>query len=95
MNNKILKTVLAGIIGTVIMSVMTMVAPMMGLPEMSPPAMLAGMLGMPDFMGWIMHFMIGIIFAFAYSYSGLFNRKIGNEWLKVLFSDRQSLYLHK
>lgn len=46
----------------------------MGMPKMSPPAMVAGMLGMPLFVGWIMHFMIGIVYAFVYVY--LFNPKV-------------------
>lgn len=80
MDKRIQKSILAGIIGTVIMTIVMMIAPMMGMPKMSPPAMLSGMMGMPVFIGWIMHFMIGIIFAFAYTY--LFNVKIANIWIK-------------
>jgi len=82
MNTKIQKSILAGIIGTAIMTVIMMVAPMMGMPKMSPPEMLAGILGMPVFVGWIMHFMIGIMFAFAYTYLCIFKHKISNVWLK-------------
>lgn len=82
MNTKIQKSILAGIIGTAIMTVVMMVAPMMGMPKMSPPEMLSGMLGMPVFVGWIMHFMIGIMFAFAYTYLCIFKHKISNIWLK-------------
>lgn len=82
MNIKIQKSILAGIIGTAVMTVVMMVAPMMGMPKMSPPAMLAGMLGLPVFLGWIMHFMIGIMFAFAYTYLCIFKHKISNVWLK-------------
>lgn len=82
MNNKIQKSILAGIIGTAIMTVVMMVAPMMGMPKMSPPEMLSGMLGMPIFVGWIMHFMIGIIFAFTYTYLCIFKWKISNVYLK-------------
>lgn len=82
MNTKIQKSILAGIIGTAVMTVVMMVAPMMGMPKMSPPEMLAGMLGMPVFVGWIMHFMIGIMFAFAYTYLCIFKHKISNVWLK-------------
>jgi len=82
MNKKIQKTVLAGLIGTLIMTIVMMIAPMMGMPKMSPPKMLAEMLGMPIFVGWIMHFMIGIVFAFAYTYLHLFKHKISNVWLK-------------
>lgn len=82
MNTKIQKSILAGIIGTAIMTVVMMVAPMMGMPKMSPPEMLSGMLGMPVFVGWVMHFMIGIMFAFAYTYLCIFKHKISNVWLK-------------
>ena len=82
MDTKIKKSILAGVIGTAIMTLVMMVAPMMGMPKMSPPAILAGMLGVPVFVGWMMHFMIGIIFAFAYTYVCIFKWKISNVWLK-------------
>jgi uncharacterized membrane protein YagU involved in acid resistance len=68
MQQKISRGILAGIIGTIVMTVITFLAPLMGMPKMSPPAMLVGMMGVPIALGWIMHFMIGIIFAFAYVY---------------------------
>jgi len=82
MNTKIQKSVLAGIIGTAFMTAVTMIAPMMGMPNMSPPEMLSGMLGVSVFVGWIMHFMIGIMFAFAYTYLGIFKWKISNVYLR-------------
>ncbi|MBS1740475.1 DUF6789 family protein [Elizabethkingia miricola] len=79
---KITIAVLAGIIGTVVMTVVMMVGSMMGMPKMSPPNMLSEMLGIPVAMGWMMHFMIGIVFAFSYVF--LFDRllKISNRYLK-------------
>jgi uncharacterized membrane protein YagU involved in acid resistance len=82
MNIKIQKSILAGIAGTIVMTAVTMLAPMMGMPEMSPPKMLSAMLGTPVFVGWIMHFMIGIIFAFAYTYVCILKWKIKNVYLK-------------
>jgi hypothetical protein len=82
MNNKIQKSILGGLIGAAIMTMVIFVAPMMGIPKMSPPEMLSGMLGMPDFVGWIMHFMIGIMFAFVYTYLCVFKWKISNVYLK-------------
>ncbi len=41
---------------------------MMGMPKMSPPALLAMMMGVPIGIGWLMHFMIGIIFALSYAF---------------------------
>ncbi len=82
MNTKISKSLLAGIIGTIAMTFVIFIAPMMGMPKMSPPNMLAGMMGMPIAVGWVMHFMIGIIFAFAYTYLFAPKVKIGNIFLK-------------
>lgn len=82
MNSKISKSILAGVIGTALMSLVMFVAPMMGMPKMSPPDMLAGMMGMPIIAGWVMHFMIGIIFAFAYTYLFAPKVKISNLFLK-------------
>lgn len=82
MNSKIQKSILAGIIGTAIMTLVMMIAPIMGMPKMSPPEMLSEMLGMPDLVGWIMHFIIGIMFAFAYTYLCIFKYKLKNVWVK-------------
>jgi len=82
MNTKIQKSILAGIIGTIIMTAVMMIAPMMGMPKMSPPNMLASMMGIPIAIGWIMHFTIGITFALAYSYLCILKHKIKNVWLK-------------
>lgn len=67
MNTKIQKSILAGLAGSAVMTLVTMVAPMMGMPKMNPAEMLAGMLGAPVIVGWLMHFMIGVIFAFSYT----------------------------
>lgn len=75
------KSILAGIIGTAIMTAVMMIASMIGMPKMSPPTMLAGMLGTPVAVGWIMHFVIGIVLAFSYTY--IFSKiKIANVWVR-------------
>lgn len=66
MDKKLIQAFIAGILATTVMSMIMYVAPMMGLPKMNPPAMLAGMMGLPPAVGWLMHFMIGIIFAALY-----------------------------
>ena len=68
MESKMSKSILGGVVGTILMTIVTMVAPMMGMPKMSPPEMLSGMMNVPILVGWITHFMIGIIFALAYTY---------------------------
>lgn len=83
MTNKIKQAVIGGIVATAVMTVVTMVAPMMGMPKMSPPAMLSMMMGVPIIVGWIMHFMIGIIFALSYVF--FFHnvvKKVNNSILK-------------
>ena len=86
MNTKITQSLVAGIAATVVMTIVMMIAPMMGMPKMSPPAMMAGMMGMPIVVGWIMHFMIGIIFAASYIYLFQPKVKIGSKLFKgILF----------
>ena len=68
MTHKIKQGVIGGLIATAVMTVVTMVAPFMGMPEMNAAAMLSSMLGISKAMGWIMHFMIGVIFALAYAF---------------------------
>jgi hypothetical protein len=74
MANKLGRSILAGIVATAIMTVVGVIAPYMGLPKMNPAEMLSGMLGVSPVLGWIMHFMIGIIFAVVYVY--LFNPRV-------------------
>lgn len=68
MTTKIKQTLIGGIIGTALMTVVMMIAPMIGMPKMNPPQMLSMMMGIPIVVGWLMHFMIGIIFAMAYAF---------------------------
>lgn len=82
MNTKITKSILGGIAGTIIMTIVTMIAPMMGMPKMSPAAMLSNMLDKPLVVGWLMHFMIGIIFAISYTYLFAPKVKISNLFVK-------------
>lgn len=83
MTNKIQKAIIGGIAGTVAMTMVTLIAPMMGMPKMSPPEMLSMMMGFPIVVGWMMHFMIGIIYAMMYAFI-LINvlKKISNNILK-------------
>lgn len=83
MDTKIKQSVIGGVVATAVMTIVMVLGAMMGMPKMSPPDMLSGMMGVPLAVGWIMHFMIGVIFALAY---GLFFhkwvRKIENRWVK-------------
>ena len=74
MKSKNSQFVIAGMVATVVMTSFMFLAPMMGLPKMNPAEMLSGMMGVPVIVGYLMHFMIGVIFAAAYVY--LFNPKV-------------------
>lgn len=68
MNNKLIKALEGGFVATVVMTLVMVAAAAMGGPKMSPPHMLAGAMGMPIALGWLMHFMIGVIFALVYAF---------------------------
>ena len=82
MNTKITQTLVAGIVATIVMTIVMMIAPMMGMAKMDPPALVSGMMGMPIAVGWIMHFIIGIVFAASYVYFFQSKLPIGNKILK-------------
>lgn len=67
MATKITKPIVAGIIATLLMTIFMMLMPILGAPKMNPALMLSMIMKMPLAVGWIAHFMIGIIFAFAYA----------------------------
>ena len=62
------KVLLAGVAGTVALTMLTLIAPMMGMPEMDIPQMLSGFMGVPAIAGWLAHFMVGTVFAIMYAY---------------------------
>ncbi|MEP7056594.1 MAG: DUF6789 family protein [Caldimonas sp.] len=58
------KGMLAGLVATIVLSVLMVLKAMMGLmPQLDLPKMIAGMVGSPDMplIGWIVHFAIGIV----------------------------------
>ena len=59
---------MGGVIGTAAMSLVMFISSFLGMPKMSPPRMLSTMMGASTIVGWLMHFMIGIIFALIYAY---------------------------
>ena len=62
--------VLTGIVATAIMSVVMKMAPKMGMPEMDIPKLLGSMMGNNTMIGWVMHFVAGIVFTFIYAKYG-------------------------
>lgn len=68
MDINIARAVGAGIVGTIVMTVIgAWVAPLMGLPAMNPADMLAGAMGGNVALGWMGHFMIGTVLALIYA----------------------------
>jgi uncharacterized membrane protein YagU involved in acid resistance len=62
------KAVVAGIIGTLVMTAVGLwMAPMMGIPRMNPAEMLAGQMGGSIALGWVAHLTIGSILAVVYA----------------------------
>ena len=74
MKSKIAQTIIAGLVATAVMTGVGLMTPYMGLPKMNPAEMLSGMMGVPLMVGYLMHCMIGVIFAASYVY--LFNPKV-------------------
>lgn len=83
MITKISQGIIAGILGTAAMTMVMFMAPMMGMPKMNAAEMLSMMTGTPVVTGWIMHFMIGIIFALGYTFIFMdIVKRINNKVLK-------------
>lgn len=65
-NLSISSAVIAGLAATAAMTVFTFMAPLMNI-EMNILGMLAGTMGAPVIVGWIAHFMIGVILAVSFA----------------------------
>ena len=68
------KILVAGLVATAAMTMLMLVAPLIGMPPMNIGAMLGGMLGASATVGWMMHFMIGVLFTAAYAF--FFNKRL-------------------
>lgn len=75
-NFSINSAVAAGIVATTALTLFTFMAPLMGI-EMDSPAMLAGTMGAPIIVGWLAHFMIGIVLAI--NFAALFFPNVSSE----------------
>lgn len=62
------KAIVAGLAGTLAMTMVMLMAPLMGMPPMPIGKMLADFMGMPEALGWVAHFMIGTVLAIAYAF---------------------------
>ena len=68
MNKELISILKGGTIATAAMTLLMLIAPMMGMPKMPIGNMLAGFMGIPVALGWIAHFMIGVVLAAGYVY---------------------------
>lgn len=65
----IIGAIVAGLVGTIIISMVMMMAPKMGMPKMAIWEMLGAMFSPQGnvVLGWVMHLMIGIVFGIIYA----------------------------
>jgi hypothetical protein len=66
------KVIIGGLAATAVMTIFMLIAPFIGLPKMDYGAMLGTLFGGSPALGWVLHFVIGIFFAFMYAL--IFNR---------------------
>jgi len=87
MTSKFVLSLVGGISATIVMTLVMVMGAMMGMPKMAPWEMLADMMGTSILVGWIMHFMIGIIFTliYAYFFMGIVKGVSRNTFKGVLF----------
>ena len=65
----IIGAVIAGIVGTLVLSMVMALGPKMGMPKMDMVEMLGSMFNAEGnrTLGWIIHLMMGVVFAFGYA----------------------------
>lgn len=65
----IIGAIVAGLVGTVVISMLMAMAPRMGMPKMAIWEMLGSMFNKDgnNALGWVVHFMMGVIFAILYA----------------------------
>ena len=68
MTTRIKQAVIGGVLGTAAMTMVMFITPMMGMPKINAAEMVSMMTGTQVAAGWIMHFMIGVIFAVVYAF---------------------------
>ncbi len=60
------RALVAGAVGTAVMTMLMLAAPMMGMPKMAIGEMLGSFLGIGSAAGWMMHGAIGLVLAVIY-----------------------------
>ncbi|MEP7136262.1 MAG: DUF6789 family protein [Chloroflexota bacterium] len=65
----VLNAVIAGVVASLVFSVVLAMAPKMGMPKMDIVSLLGSMFGKPNqALGWMMHLMMGVVFALIYAF---------------------------
>jgi hypothetical protein len=65
----ILSAVIAGVVASLVFSMILAIAPKMGMPKMDIVSLLGSMFGKPNqALGWMMHLMMGVVFALIYTF---------------------------
>ena len=66
----VLAAIIAGLFGTVVLTMFTSMAPKMGMPKMDMVGMLGSMFGAPGNrgLGLFIHLMMGVVFGLVYAY---------------------------
>lgn len=68
MENKMKTAVIGGVVGTAVITLMMIIADALGMPGIDYGKMLAQFTQTTPLVGWIMHFVMGVILAFVYVY---------------------------
>ncbi len=68
MENKFVSAVAGGIAGTAVITGMMLLLSFVGMPDINYGTMLAGFTQTSPLLGWVMHFIMGIVLAFIYVY---------------------------
>ncbi|MFB9052144.1 DUF6789 family protein [Formosa undariae] len=80
--NKFPKYIAAGLLGTVAMTIIMVILPNLGMPEIFPWELLSEAIGVSLVIGWVAHFMAGILFGLGYGFIFAHNIHIRNLWFK-------------
>ncbi len=73
----VVSAIVAGLAGTLVMSMVMALAPKMGFPKMDIVGMLSSMFSKKSIpvLGWMMHLMMGVVFALIYAF--LWSKGVG------------------
>ena len=66
----LLNAVIAGLVATIVFTMILMMAPKMGMPKMDIVSLLGSMFSAKSnqILGWMMHLMMGVVFALIYAF---------------------------